>query len=110
MIIEFKKNITASVDSNELIKVLSKLPKKEVVYICSTLLDNDKTLLAFLKQRAKETEQNAKSFKKMSQKKDNVFDSSTLKAWGEVSKDYEEESKVWKHLVELKSNQSCGGT
>jgi len=110
MIIELKKNITASIDSSDLIKVLSKLPKKEIVYICSTLLDNDKTLLAFLKQRAKETEQNAKSFKKMSQEKNSVFDSSTLEAWGEVSKDYEEESKVWKHLVELKSNQLCGGT
>jgi len=103
MIIEFKKNISASVDSSDLIKVLSKLPKKEIVHICSTLLDDDKTLLVFLKQRARETEQNAKSFKEMSQEKNSVFDSSTLEAWGEVSKDYEEESKIWKHLVELKS-------
>lgn len=103
MTIEFKKNITASVDSSDLIKVLSKLPKKEIVYICSTLLSDDRTLLAFLKQQAKETEQNAKYFKEMSQEKNSVFDSSTLEAWGEVSKDYEEESKIWKHLVELKS-------
>ena len=103
MEVKIKKNATISIDSNELIKVLSKLPRKEIVYVCSTLLNDDKTLLAFFKQRAKETEQNAKSFKKMSQKKDNVFNSSTLEAWGEVSKDYEEESKIWKHLVELKS-------
>ena len=103
MEVKIKKNATISIDSNELIKVLSKLPRKEIVYVCSTLLNDDKTLLAFFKQRAKETEQNAKSFKKMSQKKDNVFNSSTLEAWGEVSEDYEEESKIWKHLVELKS-------
>lgn len=109
MEVKIKKNATISIDSSELIKVLSKLPRKEIVYICSTLLNDDLTLLEFLKQRAKETERDAKSFKKMSQKKDNVFDSSTLKAWGEVSKDYEEESKIWKHLVELKSNQLCGG-
>ena len=103
MEVKIKKNATISIDSNELIRVLSKLPRKEIVCICSTLLNDDKTLLAFLKQRAKETEQSAKSFKKMSQDKSNVFSSSTLGAWGEVSKDYEEESKIWKHLVELKS-------
>ena len=103
MEVKIKKNATISIDSDELIRVLSKLPRKEIVYICSTFLNDDKTLLAFLKQRAKEIEQNAKSFKKMSQDKSNVFDSSTLEAWGEVSKDYEEESKIWKHLVELKS-------
>lgn len=103
MEVKIKKNATISIDSDELIRVLSKLPRKEIVYICSTLLNDDKTLLAFFKQRAKETEQNAKSFKKMSQDKSGVFNSSTLEAWGEVSKDYEEESKIWKHLVELKS-------
>ena len=103
MEVKIKKNTTISIDSDELIRVLSKLPKKEIVYICSTLLNDDKTLLAFFKQRAKETEQNAKSFKKMSQDKGSVFDSSTLEAWGKVSKDYDEEFKIWKHLVELKS-------
>lgn len=103
MEVKIKKNATISIDSDELVRVLSKLPRKEIVHICSTLLNDDKTLLVFLKQRAKETEQSAKSFKEISQEKNSVFDSSTLEAWGEVSKDYEEESKIWKHLVELKS-------